>query len=121
MSETFRLAPPPTCIVKSRVWNRLGTSGVKFLIALHELGGRDVWVDDAFEKAEMGYGNIYKLKGLEEMGLVRFEKRVVNNTVRLYASLTEAGSKVAMALRLADEFLPSAQPQPQSGHKPQQR
>jgi hypothetical protein len=53
--------------------------------------------------------------------LVRFEKRVVNNTVRLYASLTEAGSRVAMALRLADEFLPSVQPQPQSGHKPQQR
>lgn len=105
--------------MKARVWNRLGTSGVKFLIALYELGGSDVWVDDAFEKAEMGYGNIYKLKGLEEMGLVRFEKRVVNNTVRLYASLTEAGSKVAMALRLADEFLPSVQPQ--SGHKPQQR
>jgi hypothetical protein len=74
--------------VKPRVWNRLGTSGVKFLIALHELGGGDVWVDDAFKRAGMGYGNTYKLKCLEELGLVRLEKRVVNNTVRLYTSLT---------------------------------
>ena len=117
----FLAQPLSPCIVKAHVWNRLGTSGVKFLIALHGLGGSDVWVDDAFEKAEMGYGNIYKLKGLEELGLVRFEKRVVNNTVRLYASLTEAGSRVAMALRLADELLPSVQPQPQNAHKPQQR
>lgn len=94
-----------------RAWDYLGVAGVKFLIALYELGGSVDSMNKVVAQAHLGHGSEYRaLRILEDLGLVRSRRsgRVIA------VELTEKGREIAKRLKEIDELMPESGSEAQS-------
>ena len=90
--------------MKSGFWSRLRLAGLKLLIITYEAGG-SVWVEEAFTRG-VGRGLVYHLGDLEELGLIKVERRQYGIRIRTYVTLTELGRRIAEHLKAADDLAP---------------
>jgi len=91
--------------VKSVFWSKLRLGGLKLILAAYEAGG-SIWIEEAFGRG-ISRDTIYRLDDLEELGLIRVEKRSLLNRARTYITLTDLGRKIGEHLKAIDDLAPS--------------
>jgi len=101
--------------MKSGFWSKLRLAGLKLLVTAYEAGG-SVWVEEVFAKG-VGRGLVYHLGDLEELGLVKIERRQYGIRVRTYVTLTELGRKIAEHLKAADDLAPEVTEEAEGGEE----
>ena len=97
--------------MKSGFWTKLRLGGLKLILVAYEAGG-SIWIEEAFGKG-IARDTIYRLDDLEELGLIKVEKRSLLNRARTYIKLTELGRKIGEHLKAIDDIAPSIGEEPE--------
>ena len=99
--------------MKSVFWSKLRLGGLKLILAAYEAGG-SIWIEEAFGRG-ISRDTIYRLDDLEELGLIRVEKRSLLNRARTYITLTDLGRKIGEHLKAIDDLAPEVAEEAEGG------